>query len=200
MHLICTGALTNIALLVMLFPEVAGMLQQIAIMGGCMGIGNTHPVAEFNFQTDPEAAKAVFDSGIPIALIPLEVTHTALATPAVLQQICPLNQPLGRLVRDILLYFADTYRSVFGFQDPPIHDPCAVAYVIDPSMFQAVAMRVDIETDSLLCGGQSICDVWGQSGRAPNAVVAKSMDVPAFWKLVEGAVATASEVSQLQWR
>lgn len=87
-------------------------------------------------QTDPEAAKIVFDSGIRIVLIPLEVTHTALATEAVLSQICPLGTALGRLVKDIILFFADTYQRVFNFSDPPLHDPCAVAYAADPSLFQ----------------------------------------------------------------
>ena len=83
-QLVATGALTNVALLLALYPEACGMLE-VTLMGGALGVGNTHPVAEFNIQTDPEAARLVFESGVPLTMVPLEVTHTALATTSVLQ-------------------------------------------------------------------------------------------------------------------
>jgi inosine-uridine nucleoside N-ribohydrolase len=86
-RLVATGALTDVAVLLILFPEVVDMLQEIVLMGGCLGIGNTGPVVEFNIQTDPEAARVVFESGAPVTMVPLEVTHTALATPEVLERI-----------------------------------------------------------------------------------------------------------------
>ncbi len=111
-QLVATGALTNVALLISLYPEVGDMID-IVIMGGSLGLGNTGPVVEFNIQTDPEAAKMVFEAGIKLTMVPLEVTHTALATPGVLQQIRALNTEshfLG-LMMELLTYFAKTYKA-----------------------------------------------------------------------------------------
>ena len=93
-------------------------------------------------QVDPEAAKVVFESGLPVVMVPLEVTHTALATPSILESIVT-NDPSQflLLVKEIILYFSDTYRSVFSFKDPPIHDPCAVYYVAQPQHFEASHLR-----------------------------------------------------------
>ena len=89
-------------------------------------------------QVDPEAAKIVVESGIKVVMIPLEVTHTALADRLVLEQICVRGTPFLDLIKEIITYFADTYSEMFGFESPPIHDPCAVAYVIDPGLFQVI--------------------------------------------------------------
>lgn len=189
-QLVATGALTNLALLISLYPEVIDMVD-VVIMGGSMGAGNTGPVQEFNIQTDPEAAKIVFEA-ISIVMVPLEVTHTALATPEILKQICPDDASLFRiLIRDLILYFKSTYTRVFGFEDPPLHDPCAVAFVIAPHLFQTKRMHVDIEVGSSLTSGQTVCDIWHQSAKPPNADVALKMNVPAFWELIISALHVA---------
>lgn len=95
-------------------------------MGGALGVGNTGPVAEFNLQLDPEAASVLFSCGVELAMVPLEVTHTALVTQPVLDQIGDHTE-FRRLVRELLLFFRDSYKSHFDFDDPPLHDPCAVA-------------------------------------------------------------------------
>jgi purine nucleosidase len=90
-------------------------------------------------QTDPEAAKIVFECGAPVVMLPVELTHTALVTPDVLNRISAElvgNTPFLHLVKQLLLYFAESYKTVFKFDNPPLHDPCAVAYVIAPEMFQ----------------------------------------------------------------
>ncbi|KAG2425076.1 hypothetical protein HXX76_013985 [Chlamydomonas incerta] len=275
-RLVCTGALTNAALLLALYPEAAAWVE-VVLMGGAMGIGNTGPVMEFNIQTDPEAAKMVFESGVPLTMVPLEVTHTVLATPKVLADIgsgdtssgssngsqragptdptalaapaaspatagpassaapaaaaaaaasstaalrdaastaalaaagggaaalaaalaATAASPFRHAIQELLLFFADTYKRVFKFDDPPLHDPVAVAYVIAPQLFECRRMRVDIETSSALSAGQTVCDVWGQSALPPNANVALSVDVPAFWQLLLEAVARADAASPL---
>lgn len=199
-QLVAVGALTNVALLIILYPEVCSMID-ITIMGGCMGTGNTGPVQEFNIQTDPEAAKVVFEAGVPLVMVPLEVTHTALATPDVLARLCPAEgaSAFQRFIRDLLLYFASTYKEVFEFDSPPLHDPTAVAYIIDPSLFQTEMMRVDIETNSTLAAGQTVCDIWHQSGRPKNVTVAKAMDVPQFWDLQCAAVEAANMRSPMNY-
>ncbi|PRW32902.1 N-D-ribosylpurine ribohydrolase [Chlorella sorokiniana] len=195
--LIATAALTNVALLLALYPEVADMVE-IVIMGGCLGVGNTGAVMEFNIQTDPEAARMVFESGIPLTMVPLEVTHTALATTSVLQRVRTHSPtPFLRLMVDLLMFFADTYRTVFKFEDPPLHDPCAVAYVIAPHLFKTELLRVDVETASSLSAGQTVVDIWHQSTQPKNCTVCMEMDVARFWDLQIEAIHAADRRSPL---
>eukprot|EP00873_Tetraselmis_striata_P000181 jgi/Tetstr1/420445/TSEL_011558.t1 len=192
--LICTGSLTNVALLVSLYPEVADMAE-VVLMGGAMGVGNTGPVMEFNIQTDPEAASIVFQAGWPVAMVPIEVTHTALVTPDVLRRIQQRDTPFCSIICRLLLFFRETYKEVFQFEDPPLHDPCAVAYCLHPEIFTVKRMRVDIETKSDLSAGQTVCDIWGQSQQPKNVDVATSMGVPAFWDLMISALHRADDAS-----
>lgn len=102
-------------------------------------------------QTDPEAAKIVFECGAPVVMLPVELTHTALVTPDVLNRISAElvgNTPFLHLVKQLLLYFAESYKTVFKFDNPPLHDPCAVAYVIAPEMFQ---VSLNIAASALCC-------------------------------------------------
>lgn len=198
-RVVCTGALTNVALLVSLYPEVLPRIE-IVLMGGAVGVGNTGPVMEFNIQTDPEAAKIVFECGATIVMLPVELTHTALVTPDVLDRIdseLGADTPFTQLVKQLLLYFAESYKTVFKFAHPPLHDPCAVAYVIAPEIFQTELMRVDVETVSELSAGQTVCDVWDQSDKPKNAYVAQRMEVSKFWDLMIAALQAANEVSPL---
>ena len=99
----------------------------------------SHRCVEFYLQTDPEAAKIVFECGAPIVMLPVELTHTALVTPDILNRISAEladNTPFLHLIKQLLLFFADSYRTVFKFDHPPLHDPCAVAYVIGPELFK----------------------------------------------------------------
>ncbi|HOY94220.1 MAG TPA: nucleoside hydrolase [Catalimonadaceae bacterium] len=184
--LVAIGSLTNVALLLTLFPEVKSWIR-ITIMGGTMGIGNTGPVAEFNIENDPEAAHIVFESGVELTMVPLEVTHTALATAEVLVAIGD-GSPFRRKIQEMLLFFRDTYRNVFGFDDPPLHDPLAVLFVLHPELFQCRKMRVDIERASELSRGQTVCDFYGRSSREANCNVALSVDVDRFWQSMLEAV------------
>lgn len=183
-HLVITGAITNIALLLFLYPSVKDHLAQIVFMGGAMGMGNRSPVAEFNILCDPEAAQMLLLHAhpLPVAMVPLEVTHSALVTPKVLEDlrgVCP--GPFGSLQRDLLLFFKSTYQTVFGFDHPPLHDPCAVFYVLSPLLFKTKKMRVDIVVGQGPCKGQTICDAYGHDPRPPNVTVCEAMDVEAFW-------------------
>jgi inosine-uridine nucleoside N-ribohydrolase len=198
-QLVATGALTNVAVLLILFPEVVDMIE-IVLMGGALGIGNTGPVVEFNIQTDPEAARVVFESGAQVTMVPLEVTHTALATPEVLKRINDIEpgHPFLGLIAALLLFFAETYKRVFRFEHPPLHDPCAVAYVIAPELFEVEKLRVDIETQSELSAGQTVVDLWGSSGKKPNANVCMKLKVDKFWNLMVDAIEAATNASTLE--
>jgi inosine-uridine nucleoside N-ribohydrolase len=159
-------------------------------MGGAIGLGNTTPAAEFNIYTDPEAAAVVFACGRPITMCPLEVTHQALATEEVLGRLRGANRPVATFAAELLDFFADRYRNVFGFPAAPVHDPCAVAAVIDPTILRAHAMRVEIETTGEWTSGRTVCDVYDTLGKEPNARVGYGLEVERFWDMVIGTILT----------
>ena len=197
-HLVATGQLTNVALLLTVYPEVKQFLEQISIMGGCIGVGNTSPAAEFNIECDPESARIVFNSGVKLVMVPLEVTHTALVDPDVLNRISAMNSNFSKLIVELLLFFQQSYKEVFRFEYPPLHDPCAVAYVIDPSLFDAELMRVDIDCESPYCAGRTVCDIFHmRPAETRNCIVAKSMNVSEFWNLMIKSLEDANQVSCL---
>lgn len=188
--IVATGPLTNIATAMRREPAIVPKIQQIVLMGGAIGLGNWTPAAEFNIYVDPEAAHIVFTCGRPVTMIGLDVTHTALATPQVRERVRALGTPVAHLVDDLLGFFAETYLSVFGFSSPPLHDPCAVAHVVDPTLLRSQLMRVDIELRGELTLGRTVCDVHGVTGKAPNAQVGLGIDVARFWDLLIETLAT----------
>ncbi|MBM7862916.1 nucleoside hydrolase [Lentzea nigeriaca] len=183
--LVATGALTNVALYLQRYGTAA--VREIVLMGGSTERGNTTPYAEFNIYVDPEAAEIVFSSGVPVTMIGLNVTHQALVTPAVVARLNALG-PLGRICGDLMTFFAATYREVFGFAAPPLHDPVAVARVIDPTLVTCVEAFVGIETAGALTRGATVVDLHGRLGREPNARVAVELDVDRFFDRVVDAV------------
>lgn len=187
--IVAVGPLTNVATLLERDPAVASRIERISIMGGAIGLGNWTPSAEFNIHVDPEAAAIVLASGVPITLVPLEVTHRALATDDVIARIAALGTPLADVSVALMRFFADAYRDVFGFDAPAVHDPCAVAAIIDPTLVAARHMNVAIELDSELTLGETVCDVYGTTDRAPNADVGMDLEVDRFWELMIGAIA-----------
>jgi inosine-uridine nucleoside N-ribohydrolase len=187
---IAVGPLTNVATALRRAPQIAERLERIAIMGGAIGLGNWTPSAEFNIVADPEAAEVVFASGCPITLVPLEVTHRALATESVIARIAALETPVAAMSVALMRFFAETYDRVFGFPAPAVHDPCAVAAVIDASVVPTRHLNVAIDTDSTLSSGRTVIDVYGTTGRAPNTDVGMDLEVERFWELLLAAIAT----------
>ncbi|MDX8047895.1 nucleoside hydrolase [Lentzea sp. BCCO 10_0798] len=183
--LVATGALTNVAMYLRRYGPAA--VREIVLMGGSTERGNTTPYAEFNIYVDPEAAAIVFGSGVPITMIGLNVTHQALVTPEIVTQLNALG-PLGRTCGELMTFFAATYRDVFGFAAPPLHDPVAVARVIDPTVVTCVEAFVGIETTGTFTRGATVVDLHGRLGREPNARVAVGLDVDRFFGLVVDAV------------
>jgi pyrimidine-specific ribonucleoside hydrolase len=165
--LIPTGPLTNIATALQKHPELKERIARVSLMGGSIGLGNTTPAAEFNIYVDPEAASEVFESGVPITMSGLDVTHQ-----------------VGVAVAELLEYFATTYESVFGFDAPPLHDPVAVAAVLEPTVLKTRPMRVDVECKGELTRGETVCDFYGVTGKPPNAEVGVELDRGAFFELL----------------
>ena len=185
--LVPVGPLTNIALFLREHPDLKDRVARISLMGGSMGLGNTTPAAEFNIYVDPEAAREVFESGLPITMSGLDVTHQAGAGPEVRERLRTSGR-VGGVVAGFLDFFAATYDSVFGFEAPPLHDPVAVAAVLEPGLLQTRPMRVDIECESGLTRGETVCDFYGVTGRAPNAEVGVELDRERSFRLLYGAL------------
>src|SRR6266567_1555346 len=188
--LVPTGPLTNIATAIRREPAILPKIKAISLMGGAIGVGNRMAAAEFNIWADPEAAAIVFDCGRPITMSPLEVTHQALATSEVLDRLRAANRPVASFAADLLIFFGGTYRNVFGFPSPPVHDPCAVAAVIDPDILQAHTIRVEIETEGEWTSGRTVCDIYGVLGKEPNVSVGYGLDVPRFWEMLISTILT----------
>jgi purine nucleosidase len=186
--LVPTGPLTNVALLLRKHPDLAQHVREIVLMGGSTGAGNVEPLAEFNIHVDPEAADVVFSSGLPVTMCGLNVTHQALATEEVLARLRDLGTPLADTVVHLLGFFRDRYRDLWGMPAPPVHDPVAVARVIDPGLVRCEEAHVAVELHGTHTRGATVCDRFGVRGRTPNARVAMELDAPGFWELVISAV------------
>jgi inosine-uridine nucleoside N-ribohydrolase len=190
--LVPTGPLTNVALLLRRHPELMGSIREIVLMGGAARGGNRQPLAEFNIWADPEAADVVFTSGLPVTMCGLDVTHQALATEDVLAQLRAIGTPLAIMVVDLLGFFADRYKKLWGFEAAPVHDPVAIARLIDPALVRCVEANVVVELAGAYTRGATVVDRFGSTGRAPNAQVAWELDHAGFWALVVDAVRALS--------
>ncbi len=181
--IIPTGPLTNVATLILAHPEVKPMIERISLMGGsCIG-GNWTPAAEFNILVDPEAASIVFNSGIPITMCGLDVTHKAQIYNEEIELVRNVGGKVAKMVAELLDYFA-LFHKKFGFEGSPMHDPCAVAYIIDPSIFTTKACHVDIETQGEFSTGATVADLNDVLKKEKNVDVALDINREAFIQLL----------------
>lgn len=178
------GPLTNLGVVLRRAPELAGKIRRLAIMGGAIAEGNITPSAEFNIYVDPEAARIVFDAGMPITMVGLDVTHKALLPVADFARVRAFGGPVATMAADLLEYFAGSYRRVYDFDGVPLHDAVAVAALIDPGILETRHLRVDIETRGEHTDGRTVCDLMGITGRTPNADVATAIDRDRFLALL----------------
>ena len=185
--LIPLGPLTNIAALLRRHPDLKGKISRVSLMGGSIGLGNTTPAAEFNIYVDPEAAREVFESGLRITMSGLDVTHQAGAGRAERDRMRGLGG-IGEWVADSLDFFAGAYERSFGFDAPPLHDPVAVAAILEPGVLKTRPMNVQIECGSELTRGETVCDLHGVTGRRANADVGVGLDREAFFDLLHDSL------------
>lgn len=184
------GPLTNIASAIAREPMIIANIREIALMGGgFFEGGNTTPVAEFNIYVDPDAATLVFNSGIPITMFPLDVTHKALVLPEDLERLRAIDTPVGEAVAGMLGFYERHDIDKYGIAGAPLHDPCVIAYLIDPELFSGKRCRVDVETESELTVGQTVVDWWGVTGAEPNTMVMSDVDRLGFIDLVVERIA-----------
>ncbi len=181
--LVPTAPLTNLALMLERHPDVPDRLERIVWMGGAIAEGNVTPAAEFNAFVDPEAAAAVFASGIPITMVGLDVTHKALFTRAHAERLRGAGRA-GRFVAELSDFFQAFHERSYGFDGSPIHDAMAVAHVIDPTLLTTRHANVAVETRSDLCDGRTVVDLRGVTGREANADVGVDVDAERFLELL----------------
>lgn len=179
------GPLTNIATAFEKAPDIVDKVQEIVLMGGAyFEVGNITPAAEFNIYVDPEAAKIVFASGIPIVVMPLDVTHHALTTHARVDAFSALGTKVGDMVAAWTNFFERFDKEKYGSEGAPLHDPCVIAYLIQPDLFEGRHVNVEIETQSDLTLGMTVADWWRVTDRKPNAMFMGSLNADGFFALL----------------
>jgi len=188
--IVATGPLTNVATLLRDRPDLAPKIERIVFMGGSTGRGNRAPLAEFNIWVDPEAADIVLRSGLPLLMCGLDVTHQALAGPEIFKRLRDIGGPLPATLAASLEFYGNAYREVFGMTAPPLHDPVAIAAIVEPDVVRRVAAPVVVELTGEHTRGATVVDLYGVTGAAPNAEVALELDRDRFWDLVLDAVRT----------
>ncbi len=185
------GPMTNIALALIKEPRIASRIKRIVAMGGgFFEGGNITPAAEFNIYVDPHAARLVFDSGVPITLIPLDCTHQALTTAARIEKFRVMPNKSGPATAALLDFFERFDEQKYGTDGGPLHDPCVIAWLLKPELFQSRDVNVAIESESELTMGMTIVDWWRVTDRKPNATVCRNIDAQGFFDLLTASVAT----------
>jgi purine nucleosidase len=179
------GPLTNIALALIREPKIAGRIREIVLMGGgFFEGGNVTPAAEFNIYVDPHAADVVLRSGVPIVMMPLDVTHKALTTSRRISAFRALGNKAGLATAQMLEFFERFDEEKYGTDGGPLHDPCVIAYLLKPELFKGRHCNVTVETGSELTMGMTVIDWWGVTSRQKNALVMRDIDADGFFDLL----------------
>jgi purine nucleosidase len=184
------GPLTNIATAFAAAPDIVGRVEEIVLMGGAyFEVGNITPAAEFNIYVDPEAAEIVFRSGVPLTVMPLDVTHKALTTQARIEGFRALGTEVGTVVAEWTDFFERFDMEKYGSEGAPLHDPCVIAHLLSPGLFSGRQVNVEIETVSDLTRGMTVADWWGITDRPRNAMFMGDVDAEGFYNLLTGRLA-----------
>ena len=184
------GPLTNIATALARAPDIMARAKRIVLMGGAyFEVGNITPAAEFNIYVDPEAAQAVFASGIPLTVLPLDVTHKALITADRHQAFDALGNRVGPVVASWTSFFERFDKEKYGSAGAPLHDPCVIAWLLAPDIFSGREINVEIEVDSPLTRGMTVADWWRVTERPANALFIGDVDDQAFFELLRDRLA-----------
>lgn len=179
--LVAVAPLTNVALAVRKEPRIAKVVREVIIMGGALRAeGNTTPLAEFNFYVDPHAAHIVLHGGMPITLLPWDITKDVLMTQAHLDRLLLGDSPIGRFIADATRFYIEFHQAYFGYAGCSVNDPVALALAFLPDLARTEPLHVDIEIAGELTLGKSVCDFLGKSGREPNVRVVLEFDSARF--------------------
>lgn len=182
--LVPTGPLTNIAIALIKEPKIKSKISEIVLMGGAVFDSNITPASEFNIFVDPDAARIVFESGIPITMVGLDVTNRALLSFADIDKLEKMNGKVSKLIAPLLRFFANSNKEIFGFDGAPLHDALAVAYLINQKVIKTNLFHVDIETRGEFTLGKTVVDIYGVTKKPLNARVALELDNDLFKKMI----------------
>jgi purine nucleosidase len=183
--LVTLGPLTDVALALNKAPEIAGKIREIVMMAGAyFEGGNITPTAEFNVYVDPTAADLVLKSGIPIVMMPLDVTHRVLVTPPRMERLFALGNRSGKALAQALTFSRTFDVKKYGWEGAPLHDPTTIAYLLKPALFQGRDINVEIETQSALTLGMTVADYWRVTQRPVNARYIRDVDADGFFALL----------------
>lgn len=186
--LVPTGPLTNIAIFLSAYPHLKSKIERISLMGGSAIGGNWTASAEFNILVDPEAADIVFKSGIPITMSGLDVTHKAQVYPDDIEKIRSQGGKVAVLVAELLEYFIKFHKEICGWDFAPLHDPCAIAWLINPDMFKSKKLNVQIDIDGEHTTGCTVTDFLNRLDLEPNTDVLLDVDRHQFIDMIIDAV------------
>jgi len=179
------GPMTNLAVAFVKAPQIVGKIREIVFMGGAaLGPGNRTPVAEFNIMTDPHAAKVVLEAGSPLVMFGLDVTHRVITTPARLDTITQIGSPVSEAVTGMLTFYDKNDPERYGEQGGPLHDPCVIAWLLQPNLFRGKRVHLTVETGSPLTMGQTVADWWNVTGKEANTTVIDHADADGFYTLL----------------
>lgn len=187
------GPLTNIAMAMIKAPDIIERIGEIVLMGGAyFEVGNATPAAEFNIYVDPEAADIVMRSGVKITMVPLDVSHQILTTDQRVKSLRELGNRTGVVVAEMIDFFERFDEDKYGWDGAPLHDPCVIAYLLQPDLFGGRQINVQIETGSELTMGMTVADYWGITDpeKCPrNVMFLRHANADGFYDLLEQRLA-----------
>ncbi|MGM4908092.1 nucleoside hydrolase [Hyphomicrobiales bacterium] len=183
---LCTlGPLTNIGLAFQKAPDIVPRIRELVMMGGgFFEGGNITPAAEFNIYVDPEAADIVFRSGVPVVMMPLDVTHQLLTRKDRVKRMAEIGTAPAKAMVEMLEFFERFDIEKYGSDGGPLHDPTTVAYLLKPELFKGRDCNVEIEVASELTVGMTVVDWWHVTERKRNAKVMRFVDADGFFDLL----------------
>jgi len=183
---ICSlSPMTNLAMALVEAPDITPRIREIVAMAGAyFEVGNITPSAEFNVYVDPEAARIVLESGIPITLLPLDVTHRMLSTPARLQAMRTLGNRCGAATAGMLSFSQSFDLEKYGWDGAPLHGPCVPAYMLRPDIFVGRRINVSVETAGEFTRGMTVADWWCITDRPKNAFYVRDGDPETYYELL----------------
>lgn len=186
---VVTGPMTNLGVLLSEKPGLTEHIREIIFMGGSTERGNHTPTAEFNTFADPEALDVVLGADVPVRMVGLNLTHQALATPAVVERMSAMPHVVGRTCAEWMGFFGDSYERIWEFEAPPVHDPCTIAPLLDPDVIRWRDCFVAVELDGTWTRGTTVVDLFGRlPDRTPNTAVAMELDAERYWDLILAAL------------
>ena len=181
------GSLVQI--IILMHYQKAGHIPIVLMGGAYFEVGNITPAAEFNIFVDPEAASLVFNLNLDIVVMPLDVTHKALTTSERIQKFRNLNTKCGNFVAEMTAFFERFDKDKYGTEGAPLHDPCVIAYLLNPDIFTGRYINVEIETRSELTLGMTVADWWGVTDRKKNALFIGHIDSDKFYNMLIDRIA-----------